>query len=372
MKYCRNCVLPNTRPSLVIGPDLMCSACREHGDRPNVAWDEREQDFRAIVEQAKARRCEYDCLIPVSGGKDSTWQVVKALEYGLRPLAVTYRPPGRTPLGQVNLDNLVGLGVDHIDFQASPVVERKFMYEALRRYGSHAIPMHMAIFNIPLSIAVRFGIPLVLWGENSAVEYGGEDGSGKGFRMSNEWLLKYGVTMGTTADDWVGDRLTREELTPFFGPDPDSLESLGVLAVFLGHFFAWDPETSLQVAGRHGFQSRPQGPKTGVYDYADIDDDFMSIHHWLKWYKFGFTRSFDNLSLEIRNGRMSRDEAIAPLREIGDERPVADIAKLCAYLDMSVEHFDEIIEPFRNLDVWHCDNGVWKIEDFLIPGWRWS
>ena len=116
--------------------------------------------FAEVVGKAKAQSRGYDCLIPVSGGKDSTWQVIKCLEYGLNPLCVTWKTPARTQLGQQNLDNLVGLGVDHIDYQINPKVERKFMLEAFKRFGSTAVPMHMAIFSIPAQIAARFRIPL--------------------------------------------------------------------------------------------------------------------------------------------------------------------------------------------------------------------
>ena len=105
-------------------------------------------------------------------GKDSTWQVVKALEYGLKPLCVTWKTPARGSLGQKNLDNLVNLGIDHVDFSINPDVEKRFTFKALSEKGSVAIPMHMAIFAIPLRIANNFKIPLVLWGENSGLEYG--------------------------------------------------------------------------------------------------------------------------------------------------------------------------------------------------------
>jgi N-acetyl sugar amidotransferase len=311
-------------------------------------------------------------LIPVSGGKDSTWQVIKCLEYGLRPLAVTWKTPARTELGRANLENLVRLGVDHIDYQVSPSVEKKFMLESLKKYGSTAIPMHMALFNIPLTIAARFEIPLVVWGENSAFEYGGTPEARQGFELDDNWLKKYGVTHGTTAEDWISGQLTREELTPYFGPKGSELKEKGVRAVFLGYYFNWDPEETYRVAKANGFLNRPAGPKTGLWNYADIDDDFISIHHFLKWYKFGFTRLFDNLSVEIRNGRMSRDQAIETVKKMGDQTPHEDIKKACEFMGISVEEFYQIIEKFRNREIWHQVNGRWQIKDFLIPEWNWS
>jgi N-acetyl sugar amidotransferase len=325
-----------------------------------------------VVENAKTLSEGYDCLVPVSGGKDSFWQIVKCLEYGLKPLAVTWKTPARTELGRRNLENLVNLGVDHIDYQISPEVERKFMYQALVQHGSTAIPMHMAIFNIPLKLAIKFKIPLVIWGENSAFEYGGTEEEQKGFRLDSHWLRKFGVTNGTTAEDWVSDSLSRHELTPYFGPTDEELENAGVLAVFLGYYFFWDVATSLRIAVKNGFRVREEGPKTGYYNYADIDDDFISIHHWLKWYKFGFTRLWDNLSLEIRNERMTRKEAVKIISERGDEIPHEDIEKFCEFVGTSRKRFNEICEKYRNRDIWSIDDGTWKIKNFLISDLKWQ
>ncbi len=165
MNYCQKCVLPDTRPGIEIGSDGICSACKAHGQKTqHIDWTGRRQAFERLATAIKTKSRGYDCLVPVSGGKDSTWQVVQCLEYGLNVLAVTWKTPARTELGARNLANLVNLGVDHIDYQVNPKVERKFLYRSLVRHGSTAVPMHLALFNIPLTIAVRFGVPLVVFG----------------------------------------------------------------------------------------------------------------------------------------------------------------------------------------------------------------
>jgi N-acetyl sugar amidotransferase len=372
MKYCRTCIIPDSRPNIRFAEDGRCNACIAHASRKEIDWAQRERAFREVVANAKSRSRGYDCLIPVSGGKDSTWQVIQCLEYGLNPLAVTWKTPARTEIGARNLQNLINLGVDHVDYQINPQVEKKFMYQALVRCGSTAIPMHLALFNIPLKLAVKLDIPLVVWGENSAFEYGGNEDERRGFQLDGRWLKKFGVTQGTTAADWISPELTQKKLTPYFGPGEEELERKGVLAIFLGYYFLWDPTTSLKIARAHGFQAREQGPKTGYYNFADIDDDFISIHHFLKWYKFGFTRLFDNLSIEIRNGRLTRDEAIGIVRERGDQTPHEDIEKFCRFVGITAAHFFETIEKFRNPEIWSRRQGKWIIEDFLIADWRWK
>ncbi len=372
LAYCSRCILPNTRPNISFDANGDNCNCATAEKKAVVDWAGREAQFRSLVAETKAKARPYDCVIPVSGGKDSTWQVVKALEYGLRPLCVTWRTPGRNALGESNLRNLINLGVNHVDFSIDPQVERKFTVKAFERLGSPVIPMHMALHAIPLQFAVNFGIPLIIWGENSAYEYGGDDESLKGVRLTHAWLKKYGVTNSTSAQDWVDHELSAQDLTPYVWPSDEAQDEAGVKAEFLGHYFRWDPHETFEVARKHGFAA-DEKPKTGFYAFADVDDDFLiTIHHWMKWYKFGFTRLWDNLSLEIRSGRMTREEAIEIVRKAGEELPQQEIARFCRYADISESRFFDIAETFRNKDIWiRGDDGAWRLDGFLIDGWRW-
>jgi N-acetyl sugar amidotransferase len=372
MKYCTNCILPDSRPGIIIEGNGVCNACNNFSiTKSTIDFVKREEQFLEVVRKAKLKSTGYDCIIPVSGGKDSTWQVVKCLEYGLNILAVTWKTPGRTGIGQENLENLVSLGVDHIDYTISPKVEKKFMLKAFEKYGSTAIPMHMAMFAIPPKIAASFSIPLIVWGENSAFEYGTDDEALTGFKIDSNWLKKFGVTNGTSAEDWISEDLTKKELTPYFSLNDNQIDEAGINAIFLGYYFNWDVETSLAVAKDNGFKVSDKA-KTGIYNYADIDDDFISIHHFLKWYKFGITRSFDNLSLEIRNKRISREEAVNRLASFGDETPYEDIRKFCKFVGITEHRFFEISEKFRNKEIWKKIDGVWEIPNYINEGQVWT
>jgi len=372
MHYCQQCVIPDTRPNIRLDASGVCNACRTHATKDEIDWFSRADAFRHVAEGARQRARSHDCVIPVSGGKDSIWQVVKCLEHDLVPLAVTWKTPGRTPLGQHNLDALVRLGVDHIDYTIDPGTESRFMYRALCEAGSTAVPMHMAIFSIPLTIAVLRSISLIVWGENSAFEYGSAEAQHEGMLLDDEWLRHYGVTHGTTAEDWLDESLTRKKMSAYFGPGARELQTHGIRAVFLGYYFRWDPEESLRVATEVGFRKSDERPRTGYWDYADVDCSHIAVHHYLKWYKFGFTRIFDNLSVDIRNGRITRDEAIERIREAGDQTPHRDIRSACEFMGISEQHFYEVIERFRNRDIWHFGGGAWRLPGFLIDDWDWK
>ncbi len=327
--------------------------------------------FEELADDAKSRATTYDCVIPISGGKDSYWQVVTCLEHGLRPLGVTYVYPGRSAPGKRNLQRLVELGLDHLELCVNPDVERRFIAKAFHTTGTSGLVAHMAIYAWPLQVAVAYGAPLVVYGENSAFEYGTEDDSLIGASVDRKWLARFGVTGDTTAEDWMDDELSARDLVPFRRPSDDEIAARGLKAVFLGHFFPWDPERSLEIARRHGFEARAEGPRVGHYDYVNIDDDMIGVHHHPKWHKFGITRSWDTVSMEIRAGRMTREDAIEVLREHGAETPWPDIEVFCDYVGVSESQYFATLERFRNREIWSRRDGRWVIDGFLIPDFTW-
>ena len=143
MKYCKLCVLPDSRPNLYILSDGICTACYSKKNLKKINWNIRKTSFLKLVSNLKKKNNLYDCVVPVSGGKDSTWQIIEILKNNLKPLAFTYKPVLRTKIGQQNLDNLKKLGVDHIEFSISEKTEQKFLKKAFYKFGAVAIPMHM-------------------------------------------------------------------------------------------------------------------------------------------------------------------------------------------------------------------------------------
>jgi N-acetyl sugar amidotransferase len=363
--------LPETRPGVQLDETGVCRGCRNADAKSRIDWDSRRAEFGRLVERVRARGADYDCVIPVSGGKDSYWQVVTCLEHGLHPLCVTYAVPGRNALGEQNLRGLIEIGVDHIDFHANPKVESAFVRRAFLERGISGLVTHMAIFAVPVRLAVAQRIPLVIYGENSAFEYGSEDASLAGAALDRRWLDSFGVTDGTTADDWVGQGLSAEDLKPYRFPSEAELDAAGTTITFLGHYFPWDPEHSLRVARQHGFKKRDGSALVGHYDFVNIDDDLIGIHHHAKWYKFGITRSWDTLSMEIRAGRLSREQALAEVRRRGDETPWDAIRAFCDRIAISERDYFEALERFRNREIWSRRGDRWVIDGFLLDDFDW-
>ena len=374
MKYCKTCILPDTRPGIFLDEEGICSGCHGYLDKTTtIDWRDRALKFEQLISWAKNKSTTYDCIIPVSGGKDSWYQVIKAKEANLKVLCVTWKTPGRTDIGQKNLDALVAkLNVDHIDFTIDPEVEKKFMIASFERKGATGIPMHMAIFSIPMRLANQFKIPLVIWGENPQLEYGGNKKERLANNLNLEWISQHGVTNCTSLNDWIGQQgLTSSELEAYRLPTKEQLNLFNPRSIFLGSFFEWNSWDNAELAMQHGFESNPIHLKTGLWHFADVDCHFISIHHFLKWFKFGITRSFDNLSLEIRQGFINRDTAKKKLTELGLQQPYEDIEKFCEFTGKTQKWFWDVAESHRNKEIWKLVDGIWKIPDFLIEDWEW-
>ena len=374
MRYCRRCILPDTRPGIILDQEGVCAGCRGHDRKQSgIDWIAREEQLRELAAEAKTRaRGSYDCIVPVSGGKDSWNQIAVAKsELGLSVLAVTWKTPGRTDLGQHNLDAMVrNLGVDHIDYAISPDVERKFMIAAFERKGATAIPMHFAIFSLPYRLASQFHVPLVLWGENPQLEFGGTEREQLSTVLDKHWMRKHGVNNNTDVGDWVGQEgLTEKDLVAYRLPETTGFAPI---SIFLGAFRRWNSFENAKRARALGFREADV-PKLGTWSFADVDCHFIAIHHFLKWYKFGITRAFDNLSVEIREGLIGRKAAIRRLADVGMQVPHDDIERFCRFVGRSTAWFWNVAETFRNLDVWKRDgNGDWHIPGFIVKDWRWS
>ena len=364
MKYCKKCIMPTSRPGITLNLDGVCSACIGSVEKnQEIDWRAREKNLDEILSGYRGKG-DYDCLIPVSGGKDSTWQVYTMLQKGMKPLAITIKCQCRTKLGQKNLDNLVSLGVDHLDFTVDPKIDSKFMLKAFELDGNPSLVEHLIMWSTIIKTALRYDISLIVWAENSALEYGGAKEDRDKFVMDYDWITKYGVTNGTFAEDWVDSDLTINNLNSYQLPPENNMINAGIQNLFLGMYLKWDPEDIARKARSVGF-SWSNKAVLGLHPFVGVDCDFRVVHHFMKWYKFGITKLWDNLAIEIREGRMMRKDAIEYLKNNYERIPLNEIKTFSEYVGISVERFFEITEEHRNHDIWHKDvNGNWFLPQF--------
>jgi N-acetyl sugar amidotransferase len=204
LAYCTKCVMPESKPDLKIDEHGVCNACRNFEVRNHIDWEGRRKEFFDIVNRYRGGNSNWDCIVPVSGGKDSTNQVVKVLQLALNPLSVTATTCDITEMGRRNLQAIKELGVDHVEFSPNIRVRRKLNRIGLKEVGDISWPEHVGIFTIPVRAAVQYGVPLVIWGENSQNEYGGPAAAADNPILDRRWLEEFGGLLGLRVSDVAG------------------------------------------------------------------------------------------------------------------------------------------------------------------------
>ena len=352
--YCSQCLLPDTKPDLIIDVEGVCSACRHFEARPAIDWPARRAQFESIVGRHRAENeGGWDCLVPVSGGKDSTFQVIRLLELGANPLCVAARTCDFSPLGRENLDNIRSLGVDLVEFAPNPTVRRKLNRIGLRQVGDIAWPEHVGIFTIPVRAAIAYRVPLIVWGENSQHEYGGPAAASETNFLDRRWLEEFGGLLGLRVSDLVGmEDLRPRDLIPYRYPDDTELKQARITGLFLGYFFPWDGYTNALVAGGHGFKTLGRPAEGSFVDYENLDNHQHGIHDYFKFLKFGFARATDQASLHIRRARLDRSDALTIVRTVEGRFPWSYLGKpledILAGIDVDLDEFRAICDRFTN------------------------
>ena len=359
MKYCKKCLYPDTKPQLVFNEDGICSACSNSDLKEKINWDDKEKELRGILEEFKSKDgSNYDCIIPVSGGKDSTFQtyVIKKV-YGLNPLVVNFHPLDQTEIGKKNLENLKRIGVDCIEFTANPEIYLKLARYGLTELGDFQWPEHIGIFTVPVQIAVRYKIPLIIWGENPQLEYGQPTDIEKDTILDRDWNEKNG---GYFLDKIKPQDMTKygfdlNDLKPYLYPTDEEIREVGVTGVFLGSYIKWDIFKQLELVKTLGFSENEEN-KEGTYNkWENLDVYFTVFHDYFKFLKYGFGRTTDHVSIEIRYGRMTREKGIELVKEYEGKIPRRFLKEFLEAAEISEKKFYEICDKFTNKELFQTD-----------------
>jgi N-acetyl sugar amidotransferase len=362
IRICSRCLYPETKPDLRFDEHGVCSACLSFESRKAVDWERRREEFVALTDRHRSKDgSNYDCIVPVSGGKDSTYQVVRLLQHGLNPLCVTATTDSLSDIGRRNLQNIAKLGVDHMEVTMNPAVRRRLNRLALTEIGDISWPEHVAIFTVPIRIAVQLRVSLLVWGENSQNEYGGPASAQKNNVLDRRWLEEFGGLLGLRVTDLIGlEGIERRNLVQYFYPSDAELKSGGVTGLFLGYYFPWDGYQNALIAQGHGFEVWPHAVEGSLANYENLDNYQTGIHDYFKYIKFGFGRASDIACNHIRRGRLSREDAIAMVRRHDGKfpwtylgRPIAEILR---EIDMTIDEFQAVCDRFTNKRLFKIDN----------------
>jgi N-acetyl sugar amidotransferase len=369
LTYCKRCVMPDTKPDLQLDDEGVCSACRSYEQRKSVDWNARYDELLRLLEQYRRRDgSNWDCIVPVSGGKDSTYQVVRVLQLGLNPLCVTSTTCDLTPLGRKNIENLKHLGVDYVEMSPNPLIRAKLNRIGLTQVGDISWPEHVGIFTIPVRAAVQFNVQLIVWGENSQNEYGGPAAAAQDNVLNRRWLEEFGGLLGLRVSDLIGmEGIEARHLIPYTYPSDEDLARVGVTGTFLGHYIPWDGLSNALISQANGFSTYDKVVEGSMVNYENLDNHQTGIHDYFKFLKFGFGRATDLACMHIRRGRLTRQDGLAAVQRLDGTFPWEYLGKsledILRPLDITVDEFIQLCDKFTNKKIFKRDASGALIKD---------
>lgn len=362
MKYCSTCLQPDTRPNTVFTPEGICSACEYWGRLKDVDWQERYEILEDLLAGYSRKPGQhFDCIIGVSGGKDSTRQALWVRDrLGLRPLlaCLSYPPQQVTERGTNNISKLIELGFDVVMSAPAPGVWQKLMRASFDKFTNWARSTELALFSSVPQLAIRYQIPLILWGENPGLQLGDLKTLGKTGYDGNS--LRYMNTLSGGALDWMLETdFDPRQLIPYRYPTPEQFDEHGLQIVYLGWFLGdWSLVNNGMYSAAHGLEVRKDkventGDLRGV---SSLDEDWVTLNQMIKYYKFGFGRVTDYCNEAIRHGEMSRNDGIALVERYDDSCSDEYIAAFCDYIDIDTEQFWRQVHGSLNKDLFTLHN----------------
>ncbi|MDD5593362.1 MAG: N-acetyl sugar amidotransferase [Candidatus Margulisbacteria bacterium] len=376
MRYCKKCVYPaSSAVPLAFDDQGVCSGCRTAAERVEINWDKKKKIFERIIEEHRSKDGRnYDCIIPVSGGKDSYFQVhVIKKVYGLNPLLVTYNGNNYTKTGLENVQNMREVfGVDHIFFTPSIDTLVKLNRIGFKLMGDMNWHAHAGIYTYPVRVAVQFNVPLMIWGEHGFMDLGGmhsyKDLVEFTYRYRHEHCLR-GFEWHDMTDEGLArlgkpeieEGLTAKDLLPWMYPTDEEISRVGVRGLFLANYLKWEAnEHGQMVIEKYGFKPSPEPFDRTYRRMSNLDDMHENgLHDYMKYVKFGYGRATDHCCKDIRSGKMTRDEAVKIVRQMDHVKP-RDLGRWLPYVGMTEGEFDRIADTFRDARVWWQEGDSWR------------
>lgn len=323
IKYCTRCCAPETQEGVNFDEMGICTACRSSEEKMHIDWAVREKQLRAILEEAKSKSgTGYDCVLPISGGKDSFFQAhVLVKVYGLKPLAVTFNQNWVSETGFYNLQRCLEVfDLDHLQFTPARTLVNRLAKKSLSAIGDSCWHCHSGVGAFPLQVATRFKIPLLVWGESIAENDGRASYKRPEHKFDRDYFTK--VSARLTAAEMVGGDLSEKDLHPFELPSYEEIENTGVWGLHLGDYLFWDDERQTEwIRDVYGWrETEMEGAYKG---YKSAECVMAGMHDFTCYLKRGFGRSTWQASVDVRNGLLTRQEGFALVRHHDQERPQA-------------------------------------------------
>ncbi len=363
VQFCQKCLMSNTRPRVVFDEAGVCNGCKTAEAKQSIDWDSRRAEFLSLIEEYRGVVRPYDCIVPWSGGKDSSYIAYRLkFEFGLNPLLVTFSPLIPNEVGAHNREEFLKLGFDHILVRPNQKVSRQLAQRFFIERGNPKVHWDAGINSIPLQVAVRYQIPLVFYAEHGESEYGGRVLSEEHLKIRDiAEILENQV--GDDPRNWVSDEVSDLDLAPYTLPSTQELNAVGVKAMYYAYFFPWDVFQNYKMISEvMDFRTAPAGRTDGTFtDYDSLDDKVDDLYYHLQYIKFGFGRATRDASRLIQRGHITREEGLESAYKYDAEFPYSHLPDLLDYLNTDEPALYRAIDLHRNEELWVQEGNEWRL-----------
>lgn len=357
IKFCKRCLYSIAHPlGLTLDDDGICSGCRVHEEKDSLDWPARWEKLKELVAPYR-NTCgtNYDCIVPVTGAQDSYYIIYLVKEcLGLNPLLVTYNKYFNTPLGIRNLANLrIRFNCDILYQNVNPISVKNITRSTLRQFGSIYWPILAGQTVFPVQTAVRYRVPLIIWGAHQGLEQVGMFSHEHEVEMTRRYRKDHDL-MGHEADDLLSifDTLKEEDIWQYRYPDDHDLNAVGVRGIYLGNYVRWDPKSQHeQMMREYDYRTAAFNRTFDCYDFVDCFN-YMDLHDQIKLYKHGYSKVTDHASREIRFGRLTRAQGLALVSK-HEQEPLKYSELFCEWLGVTPQSLQFLIDQHRNSRFWN-------------------
>lgn len=357
---CKSCLNLSTRPRIEFNENGVCNACQwAEEKRTTVNWESRQKQLIELLDKYRGKT-DFDCIVPVSGGKDSSYvaYMLKHVHH-MNPLCVTVKPPLAYEIGEENIRNFTSFGYDLLSCTPNPIIMQKINKLGLVEYGIPMLGWQLTIQAYIPKLAVNLGIPLIFYGEDGEVEYGGTSKSKN--QMAYDVEYSKNVYLAGTMDSVLNKNFTDKELAMFSYPSDSEIKKNNVVMTHWSFFESWDSMRNFEIASKYcGLKTRPHYLKSGSYsNIGQNDTSLFDLHTYLMFLKFGFGRANQDAGIDIRRGKMTRDEGIELVKQHDHWAPEPYYEEYCKYYEITLEELQTIFDKFANKELLHKISGKW-------------
>lgn len=348
----------SNRPRIEFDEQGRCNACQwAEEKKTSVNWGKRQQELKEMLQKYR-NKSGYDCLVPVSGGKDSSYVSYKLkFEYGMNPLCVTLNPPLPFPEGEMNLKNFVAKGFDLIALTPNPVIMQQLCRIGLFEAGQSLLGWQIALQTAIARVAVAYKIPIIFYGEDGEVEYGGTS------KTKNQMCydVQYAKDIYLSGNMLFLSQLDvpENQLTQWTYPNDDEIRKLDLQATHWSYFEDWDSARNAELAIREFGLVARKVAKASYVEFAQNDTPLYDLHAYLMFLKFGFGRATQDAGIDIRRGNMTREEGFKMVEKYDQVYPEQYIPIYLDYYQITKEELNAIFDKWANKELLHKVDGIW-------------